>query len=50
MKISRVMSRSKILTDLCAIRQKNKNKKKIADNAYNILVVKKSLQSIKKFV
>ena len=36
------MSISKILTDLCAIREKIKIKSTFADIAYNILAVKKS--------
>ena len=41
MKISRIMSISKILTDLCAIRQKSRIKRTFADIANNVLEVKK---------
>ena len=50
MKISRIMSISKILTDSCAIRQKIRIKNTFADIGYNVLVVKKSYKNIKKFV
>ena len=42
MNISHIMSMSKILTDLCAIRQKIKIKSTFADIGLNILAVKKS--------
>ena len=38
MKISRIMSISKILTNLCVIRQKIRIKNTFADIAYNVLV------------
>ena len=45
------MSTSKILTDLCAIRQGVKLKKNtFANIVYNVLVVKKFWQNIKKLV
>ena len=40
MKINLIMSISKILTDLCGIRQKSKIKNTFANFVYNILVVK----------
>ena len=40
MKISSIMSISKVLTDLCVIRQKIKIKNTFADVVYNVLVVK----------
>ena len=46
------MSGSKILTELCVIRQKKKKKKNkniFADIVYNVLAVKKSCKNIKKF-
>ena len=48
MKISRIMSISKILTDSCAIRQKIRIKNTFADIGYNVLVVRKSYKNIKK--
>ena len=42
MKISRIMYISKILIDLCSIRQKIRIKNTLADIAYNVLVVTKS--------
>ena len=42
MKISHIMSMSKILTDLCVIRQKIKIKSTFADSGLNILAGKKS--------
>ena len=50
MKISHFMSTSKILTDLCAIKQSIKIKNTFVDISYNVLVVKEFWQSIKKFV
>ena len=54
MKISRIMSISKILIDLCAIRPKIKIKNTFADIVYNVLVVKMSwknmLEEIKKWL
>ena len=44
------MSVSKVLIDLCAIRQKIIIKSTFADIAYNALLVKKSFKNIKKFV
>ena len=46
MKINRIMSLWKILTDLFVIRQKSRIKNTFADIVYNVFVVKKS----KKFV
>ena len=43
MKISCIMSISKILTDLYTMRQKIKIKNTFVDIAYNVLVVNKSL-------
>ena len=40
MKISSIMSISKVLTNLCVIRQKIKIKNTFADVVYNVLVVK----------
>ena len=40
MKINDTMSISKILTDLCSIRQNVKIKNTFADIAHNVLVVK----------
>ena len=40
MEISHTMTISKTLTDLCAIRKKNKNKNTFGTIAYNILIVK----------
>ena len=48
MKISYFLSISKILTDLCAIRQKIRIKNTFEDILYNFLVVKKSCKNIKK--
>ena len=42
MKISRIMSVSKILINLCAIRQKIRTKDNFSDIVYNFLVVKKT--------
>ena len=42
MKISRIMSILKILTDLYVIRQKIRVKNTFVDIVYNVLVVKKS--------
>ena len=50
MKISRIMSISKILVDLCVTRQKIRIKNTFADVAYNALEVKKSYKNIKRFV
>ena len=47
MEISRIMSISKILTDLCSIRQKIRIKNTLADIAYNVLVAKKSQWHLK---
>ena len=41
---------SKILTDLCAIRQNVKLKNTFVDIAYNVLVVKKSCKNTKRIV
>ena len=41
MKIRHIVSISKILKDLCAIRQKTKIKKTFANVVYNVLVVNK---------
>ena len=41
MKINLIMCISKNLTDLCAIKQKIKTKKKFVNVVYNVLVVKK---------
>ena len=41
---------SKILTDLCAIRQNVKIETTFANIVYNVLVVKKSCKNIKKLV
>ena len=41
MKISLIVCISKLLTDLCAIKQKNKIKNIFANVAYSVLVVKK---------
>ena len=41
-KVSHVMSISKILTDLCAIRQKIKIKSALVNTGCNVLVEKKS--------
>ena len=41
MKISLIMSISKVLTDLCAIKQKLKIQNISANVVYNVLVVKK---------
>ena len=40
MKISSIISISKVLTNLCVIRQKIKIKNTFADVVYNVLVVK----------
>ena len=42
MKISHIMSISKILTNSCAIRPRIKMKNTFTDIVYNVLVVKKS--------
>ena len=47
MKVSRIMSISRILTDLCATRQKTRIKNTFADIVYNALVMKKSCKNIK---
>ena len=48
MKINHTMYISKILTDLCAIKQKLIIKGTFTSIVYNVLVVKKSYKSIKK--
>ena len=48
-KISDLMSTSKILTDLCAIKQSVKLKNTFVDVVYSVLVVKKLWRRIKKF-
>ena len=48
MKISLIMCISKILTDLCAIKQKIKIKNIFANLAYNFLVVKNFCKNTKK--
>ena len=50
MKISRIMSMSGILIDLCVTRKKIGIKNTFADIVYNALVDKKSCKYIKKFV
>ena len=50
MKMRRIMSISKILVDLCVIRQKIRIKNNFADVAYNALEVKTSYKNIKRFV
>ena len=50
MKISHIMSISKILTDLCSIRQKIKIKNTFADIVYNVLAVEKFCKNIRKLV
>ena len=50
MKISHIMSISKILTDLCKIRHNVKIKNTFENIVYNVLVVKEFWQSIKKLV
>ena len=47
MKINHTMCISKILTDLCAMKQKMK-KKIFANVFYNVLVVRKSCKNTKK--
>ena len=47
MKISRIMSISKILIDLCAIRQKIELKNTSSDFVWNVSVLKKSCNDIK---
>ena len=49
-KISLVISASKILTDLCAIKQKVTIKNTFADIAYNVLVVKKLLKKCNRYI
>ena len=48
MKISRTMSKSKILRDLCSRRQKIRIKITFSDIVCNVLVVKSSCKNIKK--
>ena len=50
MKISHIMSISKTLTYLFAIKQSVKIKNTFVDIVYNVLVAKRFWQSIKKFV
>ena len=50
MKTSHIMCISKILTDLCFIKQKIKTKNTFARVAYSVLVVEKYWQNIKKIV
>ena len=49
-KVSHIMSASKILRDLGAIKQTTKIKNTFADTVYSVLVVKEFWQSITKFV
>ena len=49
MRISRPMSISRILRDLCVIRQKIRVKNTFADIVYNVLVMKKSWKNTKRF-
>ena len=50
MVINRIMCTSKILTDLCFIKQKIKAKNAFENAVYSVLVVKMCRQNIKKFV
>ena len=50
MKIGHIMSMSKIITDLCAIRQSITIENIFANIVYNVLVVKKVWRNIKKLV
>ena len=52
MKISPIMSISRILIDLYAIRQKNESKKHFCRcfEVFHVLIVKTSCKNIKKFV
>ena len=50
MKIYRIISKSRILTDICVIRLKIKIKNNFSDIVSNIFVVRKSCNNIKMFV
>ena len=50
MKTNHIMCISKILTDLCFIKQKTKTKNTFARVVYSVLVVEKYWQNIEKIV
>ena len=50
MVINHIMCTSKILTDLCFIKQRIKTKNTFAKVVYSVLVVKACWENIKKFV